>query len=363
MKTYHDITGDGGSDVLGQVAALHRTIEDALAGVRTILAVGSGKGGVGKSTLTMALARALRRLPHAESGPGGGGLRVAILDADLNGPTQARLAGLEGAPLVPLEPPAEHDGEPAGRRSGDDPETKGTGSPPAPGAPAPAAGRLALPRRPDGIGVVSLGSVLSGDRPLTFQTVSRGEEQTWRATREFALLAQLLGAVDWGALDVLLLDLPPGAERTVQYADFLAPLAAGGSGPGRADGVGRVAFLLVTVPSDVSRGVVARSVTALGERLAPGAGPDGGVDPPRGRLLGYVENMAGYWCRECGEVRPLFPASTVSLDAPCLGRLPFDPALAVLCDRGWPEGSPVEAESEAFRGVEAVAARLLEELS
>jgi ATP-binding protein involved in chromosome partitioning len=322
VKTYHDIAGDGGSDVLGQVAARQRAVLDALAGVRRILAVGSGKGGVGKSLVTFALARAFRRR----------GLRVAILDADLNGPSQARMAGLEGAPLVPKD------------------------------------GRLALPRRPDGIGVVSLGSLLPAGLPLAFDTVSRGEQQTWRATRELALLLQLLSSVRWGELDLLLVDLPPGAERTVQYAELLAPLS--GAGPadaaeeagdagellaprsrgGPADAAfeagERLAFVMVTVPSDVSRGVVARSLAALRETPAP--------------LLGYVENMAGYSCSGCGEVRPLFPEPTVALDAPCLGRLPFDPALAELCDRGWPEGSAVEEDSAAFRRIEELAATIQE---
>src|SRR5687768_16507150 len=84
MKTYHDIAGDGGSDVIGQVVAKKSQIAESLAGVRHLVAIGSGKGGVGKSTLTMQLAEAFR----------GEGARVAILDADLNGPTQARLAGL-----------------------------------------------------------------------------------------------------------------------------------------------------------------------------------------------------------------------------------------------------------------------------
>jgi hypothetical protein len=79
---------------------------------------------------------------------------------------------------------------------------------------------------------------------------------------------------------------------------------------------------------------VARSVTAL--------------DGKPTALLGYVENMAGYFCRDCGEVRPLFPEPTTPLDAPCLGRLPFDPALAELCDRGWPPGNDTETTSAAF---------------
>lgn len=258
MKSYDDIHGDGGSNVVAQVVAHQQAIAQALSGVRHLVAIASGKGGVGKSTLTMALARALRR----------DGSRVAIFDGDLNGPCQARLAGLEAAPWIP----------------GD--------------------GGLALPRSGDGIGVLSCGSVLPAAEPLELDSVAVGSEHTWRASREFALLGQLLASVDWGQLDVLLFDLPPGVERTVHFADFLGPGAA---------------FVLVTLPSELSRGVVARSIAALA---------DGGHP-----LLGYLENMAGYHCRQCGEVRPLFPASgseqsAAELPLPCLGKVPFDPELA-----------------------------------
>jgi hypothetical protein len=107
--------------------------------------------------------------------------------------------------------------------------------------------------------------------------------------------------------------LPPGAERTVQYADYLGS---------------RASFVLVTIPSEVARGVVARSADAL----AKGSH----------RVLGYVENMSGYYCRDCQAVKPLFPSSDRSgLDIPCLGSVPFDPELARLCDSGIP--SPARA--------------------
>ncbi len=284
MKSYADIVGDGGSRVAEQVGEQRRAIARALAGVRHRVAVASGKGGVGKSTVTMALARALADRGRA----------VAILDADLNGPSQAHLAGLSGRPWVP---------GPDG---------------------------LVPPRRPDGIAVVSTGSALPDGGVLAFDTVSRGEQHTWRATREFALLGQLLAAVDWGRLDVLLFDLPPGAERTVQFAEFLGP---------------EVAFVLVTIPSELAHGVVARSLTAL-----TGAGVP---------VAGYVENMAGYWCRDCGEIRPLFPAAPTPLAARRLARIPFDPELAALCDRGWPPGA---AAGSAALAAAADAAAALEEI-
>ena len=122
-----------------------------------------------------------------------------------------------------------------------------------------------------------MGSVIPESQALDFESAAHGESHTWRATREFALLGEILGSCEWGALDLLMFDLPPGAERTVQYADFLGP---------------RTSFVLVTIPSEVSRGVVARSVAALSK------GPN--------RVLGYVENMSGYYCRDCNDIKPLF---------------------------------------------------------
>jgi ATP-binding protein involved in chromosome partitioning len=267
LKSYYDIVGDGGSGVLEQVAEQRARITDGLAGVRHLVAIGSGKGGVGKSTLTLHLAGALRAR----------GLRVAILDADFNGPSQARMAGVQGAVFVP-----------GGRK-------------------------VALPRTSAGIAVFSMGSVIPESEALEFESTAHGESHTWRATREFALLGEILAAFEWGALDLLLFDLPPGAERTVQYGDFLGD---------------RTSFVLVTIPSQVARGVVARSAIALSKG--------------RHRLLGYVENMSGYYCRDCGTIKPLFdgadsvPLDRTDLGIPCLGAVPFDPELARLCDRGMP---------------------------
>ena len=291
MKGYHDIVGDGGSRVLEQVTEQRARVAGGLAAVRHLVAVGSGKGGVGKSTLTLHLANALRARGH----------RIAILDADFNGPSQARMAGVQGAVFVP------------GRSS------------------------VVLPRTRNGIGIFSMGSLLPETDALEFASAVRGESHTWRATREFALLTEVLGSFEWGALDVLLFDLPPGAERTVQYADFLGP---------------RTSFLLVTIPSEVSRGVVARSVAALSGR------PN--------HLLGYVENMSGYYCRDCDAIKPLFPPADAAspdrpgLAIPCLGTVPFDPELARHCDRGLPLAQ--RPDSPAGRALDQAAQQLLARL-
>jgi ATP-binding protein involved in chromosome partitioning len=286
VKGYHDIAGDGGSKILEQVAEQRIRITDGLAGVRHLVAVGSGKGGVGKSTLTLHLAGALRAR----------GLRIAILDADFNGPSQARMAGVQGAVFVP----------------GKD--------------------KMALPRTANGIAVFSMGSLVPESEALEFDSVAQGDSHTWRSTREFALLGEILGSVEWGELDVLLFDLPPGAERTVQYADFLGP---------------KTSFVLVTIPSEVSRGVVARSVAALSK------GPN--------RILGYVQNMSGYYCRDCNAIKPLFDsADNAGLEIPCLGTVPFDPELARHCDRGT---SLAELPSTPVgRALDQVAQQLLDSL-
>jgi ATP-binding protein involved in chromosome partitioning len=308
MKGYHDIIGDGGSRILEQVAEQRSRIADGLAGVRHLVAVGSGKGGVGKSTLTLHLAGVL----------GARGLRIAILDADFNGPTQARMAGVHEALFVP--PPS---GVASGRP------------------------RVALPRTRNGIPVFSMGSLIPEAEALEFESVAHGESQTWRATREFALLGEILGAFEWGELDLLMFDLPPGAERTVQYADFLASFDPSTRSESKGRGGPRVSFVLVTIPSEVARGVVARSVAALSR------GPH--------RVIGYIENMSGYYCRECNAVRPLFAAPDPSdLGIPCLGTVPFDPELARLCDRGIPLADL--PESPVGRALDHVATQLLDSL-
>jgi ATP-binding protein involved in chromosome partitioning len=293
MRTYSQIVGDGGSGVAEQIAGLEARIAARLADVRHLVAIGSGKGGVGKSTLTRQLAAVLAAA----------GKRVGILDADLNGPSQAVLGGVAGVPPIPGEE------------------------------------GLLVPRGRDGVAILSLGSTLAAGAVLAWPDTAVEHSHVWRATREFANLAELLAAAHWGALDLLLVDLPPGPERTVQFVSFLGA---------------RTGVVLVTIPSALARGVVARSVD--------------GLRPLPNRVLGYIENMSGYACEGCGTVRPLFPESpeAAELGLDCLGRVPFDPELARLCDRGVPVtelAAPDRPVVTALRATAAELVRRLEEAS
>jgi len=260
MKKYAELKGDGGSRIVEQITSQKKEINRRLAQVKNILAIGSGKGGVGKSTLVMRIACALVDK----------GLKVAIIDADINGPCQARLGGIQHAHLFP----GSHG--------------------------------MLLPKTSNGIGIFSFANLFSEEHAVEFNSVVRGDSQTWRATREFSALAEVLSCTDWGVLDYLLIDLPPGAERTLQYMEFFGP---------------RTQLVLVTIPSALARGVVSRSIDAL--RRTPN------------KILGYVENMAGYYCKDCDEIKALFPDSDdIEIKIPCLGKVPFDPELAKLCDMG-----------------------------
>ena len=182
-----------------------------------------------------------------------------------------------------------------------------------------------------------MGSMIPESEALEFESAARGESHTWRATREFALLTEILGSFEWGALDLLLFDLPPGAERTVQYADFLGP---------------RTSFLLVTIPSEVARGVVARSVAALSK------GPN--------RVLGYVENMSGYYCRDCNAIKPLFPSTRPLAASRPLWRSPASgPSRSIPSWRATAiRGSPLAElpDTPVGRALEHVAQQLLDSL-
>ncbi len=258
-KTYYDLEEDGGSRVLAQIRSKKAELDRRLATVRHLIAFGSGKGGVGKSTLAMQIGAALRA----------GGHRVSLLDADINGPSLARLAGLAKSPLIP-------------GRDG-----------------------LVPPRTKSGIGVLSFGTIVPEEQNVEFPSVSKGDAYTWRATKEITTLTDFLVGTDWGELDFLLVDLPPGSERSRDFAELFGS---------------RLKVVFLTVPSQVSQGVVLRSIAA--------------VRKTRAGILGYVENMSGYYCADCGGTKALFPKGSIHMGIPLLGTVPFDPELARCCDEG-----------------------------
>jgi ATP-binding protein involved in chromosome partitioning len=276
-KRYRDIVGDGGSNIVGQVEAQQARLRDRLGRVRAIVAVVSGKGGVGKSSITANLAACFAL----------DGARVGVLDADLNGPSMAKMLGVRGGKLVVRD------------------------------------GGVEPPRNTLGIKVMSMDLLLPSDAaPLTWDAPTQDEAHTWRGTMEANALREFLADTDWGDLDLLFLDLPPGTDRLWTIASLVPTLAG---------------TIVVTIPSAVSQLVVRRSMTAAAQCRAP--------------VLGLVENMAGLFSGPDAEVLAR------EAGTPFLGRVPFDPELAAAADRG-DAFVAVAPDRDAARALRAVAARI-----
>jgi ATP-binding protein involved in chromosome partitioning len=266
-RAYAELAGEDRSRLAGQIAEQRRRLDARLATVRRVVAVASGKGGVGKSHVTALLARAAAvRLPDA----------VGVLDADLRGPTVARMLGASGP--VRVDDAGVH---PAG---GD-----------------------------RGIRVFSTDLLLPEDGPLRWREPEHGRH-LWRGALDAAALREFLADVAWGRLELLLVDLAPGADRLEDLLELVPALAG---------------VVFVTLPSEESRRAVARAMRVALAGAAP--------------VLGVVENMSGSVCACCGARGPLFPGDAgarlaAEFDRPLLARLPFradghDAAeLAVLAD-------------------------------
>lgn len=244
MRTYHQLTNPDRSGLLDQILTQRRRVADRLAGVRRTVAVMSGKGGVGKSYVTAHLARALAR----------DGSSVGVLDADLNGPTIPRL----------LETPH------TAHRMSDEGVEPATGL--------------------DGVKCISMALLLEDGAPLAFKGPS-AESFVWRGAMEASALREFLGDVNWGNLDTLLLDLPPGMQRYIELCDIL------GKPP---------AVLTVTIPTPESRDAVRRAMRAAVEQGS--------------EIVGIVENMVG---REFTGTAGDDLAK--EFDRPVLARIPWHP--------------------------------------
>jgi ATP-binding protein involved in chromosome partitioning len=266
-KGYQDLAGDGGSNIVGQVAEQLGRLQARMQGIRATVAVVSGKGGVGKSAITVNLATAVAVA----------GAAVGILDADLNGPSIAKMTGVRGQKLVitvegvyPVQGPA-------------------------------------------GMRIMSMDLLLPHDEtPVSWQAPTQTDAYVWRSSMEATALREFLSDTVWGDLDILFLDLPPGTDRIAALAGILPRLTG---------------LILVTIPSEVSHLVVRKSLALARDLRIP--------------VLGLIENMAGYYCQSCETVGELFrPGHGARLACDFgirfLGEIPFDPRLARSGDSGLP---------------------------
>lgn len=229
------------------------TKADPLAQVRHVIAVASGKGGVGKSTTAVNLAL----------GMAAQGLRVGILDADIYGPSLPTLLGLHGKPQ--------------------------------------ASGRKLKPMQAYGLRAMSMGLLVDPETAMV-----------WRGPMVMSAITQMMADVDWGALDVLLVDMPPGT------GDAQLALAQGT----RLSGA-----VIVSTPQDLSL-IDARRGIAMFRK----------VDVP---ILGIVENMAHFVCPDCGGQHAIFgqggaQAEAARLAVPFLGAVPLTMDLRAASDAGQP---------------------------
>jgi ATP-binding protein involved in chromosome partitioning len=288
-KSYKDLVGDGGSDIIGQVTEQIQRLQSRMRMIRATVAVVSGKGGVGKSAITVNLATAVAMT----------GAAVGVLDADLNGPSIAKMAGVRG----------------------ETPTMTAEGVQPVLG--------------PAGLRIMSMDFLLAhDDMPVMWEGPGQAESYLWRSSIEATALREFLSDTIWGSLDILFLDLPPGTDRIATLAGIWPALTG---------------VIIVTIPSEVSYLVVRKSLALAKELKVP--------------ILGLVENMVGYYCQTCHTVGELFRAGQgVSLardfQIPFLGEIPFDPRVARAADSGIPFAA-LHQDTPAGQILHGIAHRLL----
>lgn len=240
-------------------------------GVEKVIAIASGKGGVGKSTVSANLAVAL----VAE------GKRVGLLDADVYGPSQPRMLGVSGRPSSPD-------------------------------------GKTIIPLRNHGVTLMSMGLMVGED-----------EAVVWRGPMLMGALQQMLGQVQWGMLDVMLVDLPPGT------GDVQLTLSQ------KADVAGAI---VVSTPQDIALLDARKALNMFSKVGTP--------------VLGMIENMSTYVCPKCGNEEHLFghggaKAEADRLDLPFLGEVPLDLSIREAADGGTPivVSNPESPQAQAFRAI------------
>ena len=245
-------------------------------GVDRILAIGSGKGGVGKSTVSSNLAVALARE----------GRRVGLLDADIYGPSQPRMMGVSKRPASPD-------------------------------------GKTIIPLQAHGVTIMSIGLMVDPDKAVV-----------WRGPMLMGALQQMLGQVEWGQLDVLIVDLPPGTGD-VQLTLCQKTELTGA--------------IIVSTPQDVALLDARKALDMFNSLSTP--------------VLGMIENMSTYTCPECGHEAHIFGHGGVAVDAakfsiPFLGSLPIDLDTRLAGDAGIPIAAGDGPMADAYR---AMARRFIED--
>lgn len=231
-----------------------RRLQSRLCRIRHKIVVLSGKGGVGKSTVAVNLATALAL----------NGLCVGLLDVDIHGPSVPTMLGLENKTLSGTE------------------------------------GKL-LPVELGNMKIVSLGFLLQNPDDAII----------WRGPMKMGVIKQFLTDVEWGDLDYLIVDAPPGTgDEPLSLCQLIQPL----------DGA-----VIVTTPQKVAAIDVRKSISFCRRVSVP--------------VLGIIENMSGFICPKCGEVTQILPAGggkiiASDMKAPFLGAIPMDPAIAQSGDSG-----------------------------
>ena len=225
-----------------------------LPGVESIIAVGSGKGGVGKTTLAVNLAIALSTLGH----------KVGLLDADVYGPNVPLMLGASGQPKASSDNRIE-------------------------------------PMQAHGLKVISVGFLNPGDKPVI-----------WRGPMLHSIVRQFLGSVEWGVLDYLIIDLPPGTGDVALSLIQTVPLTGA---------------IVVSTPSDVSLQDARKAIEMFRQMK---------VD-----LVGVVENMSYFVCPHCHHEIDIFSRGGAERTAsefgvPFLGNVQLDPEIRKAGDTGKP---------------------------
>src|ERR1700736_4103965 len=265
----------------GAPGASPQTGPEKLPGIRHIVAIGSGKGGVGKSTVSVNLALVLQRL----------GGRVGLVDADVLGPSIPGMLGIS-----------------TGRRPAATPDGK------------------VIPAERHGVKTMSMGMFTDEDTPAVLRGPMVGK-----------YLRMLIGGVQWGHLDYLILDLPPGTGDTQLTLAQSRTL----SGP-----------VIVTTPQDVSLKIARRGLRMFEKVHVP--------------ILGIVENMSTFTCPHCGKSTDIFRRGggermCRELNVPFLGALPLDPDVVTCGDEGRPivAAQPKSVSAQVYA---AIATALVEQL-